>query len=511
MDWTAGYASDIEYVAGFYREQSPTYLNFVCVINGFEPVPLNRPFTYFELGFGRGFTVNLLAASHPQGNFFATDFNPAHVAGAQHLAATAQLGNLTLLENSFEDLAAGQVSNLPQFDFITLHGIYTWVTAENRQHISRFIARYLKPGGIVYLSYNAMPGWATALPLQRMLVEHADLHPDRSDVQIRQASEFVEKMCAAEAAYFQTNPSLAPRLEHLQTMSPNYLVHEYMHRHWQPMYHTDVARDMSIAKLDFVGCAELAHAYPSMYLTPESQALLHSISDLNVRETTKDYFLNTSFRKDVFVRGARKMSETRQQEWMQQVGLALTVPRADINLIMNLAVVEVGAKEENYGPVLDILARQPSTLLELAAATGQSIDDLSRIAAVLMAAKNASVYFTHNLEVAADPAHKINRLVATMTQHGDDYEALTSPLIGNGVPLTYLERMVFLVLLEHPKKTDVNTIAKLVWTFFEAQGRCVMIEGKALETEEESLAELTNQARVILTKKVPVWRQLKLL
>jgi hypothetical protein len=30
MDWTAGYASDIEYTAGFYREQSPAYLNFAC-------------------------------------------------------------------------------------------------------------------------------------------------------------------------------------------------------------------------------------------------------------------------------------------------------------------------------------------------------------------------------------------------------------------------------------------------------------------------------------------------
>lgn len=43
------------------------------------------------------------------------------------------------------------MDGLPQFDFITLHGIYTWVSRENRQHIVDFIARYLKPGGIVSL------------------------------------------------------------------------------------------------------------------------------------------------------------------------------------------------------------------------------------------------------------------------------------------------------------------------------------------------------------------------
>ena len=165
MDWTAGYASDVEYTAGFYREQSPAYLNFVCVLNGFEPVALNKSFTYFELGFGRGLTANVMAAANPQGQFYAADFNPAHVAGARQLATSAHLENLILLENSFAELADGHVKGLPQFDFITLHGIYTWVTAENREHIVNFIARYLRPGGIIYLSYNAMPGWAATLPL----------------------------------------------------------------------------------------------------------------------------------------------------------------------------------------------------------------------------------------------------------------------------------------------------------------------------------------------------------
>jgi tRNA G46 methylase TrmB len=80
MEWREGYTADVEYSAGFYREQSPAYLNFVCWLNGFEPVALDQPFSYCELGFGHGLTVNILAASNPHATFYGTDFNPAQVA-----------------------------------------------------------------------------------------------------------------------------------------------------------------------------------------------------------------------------------------------------------------------------------------------------------------------------------------------------------------------------------------------------------------------------------------------
>jgi predicted O-methyltransferase YrrM len=221
MDWTEGYVSDVEYPVQFCNEQSPAHLSFACLLNGWEPVDISKPFTYFELGFGRGVTATVLAAANPQGAFYATDFNPAHVTGAQELAASGQLSNLTLLESSFAELAAGKVDGLPQFDFITMHGVWTWVNAENRAHIVEFIRRYLKPGGIVYLDYNALPGRSSELPLQRMLLEYAGLSSNRSDVRIHEAAAFAERMSAAQADYFTQTPNLVPRLEELRHSDRN--------------------------------------------------------------------------------------------------------------------------------------------------------------------------------------------------------------------------------------------------------------------------------------------------
>lgn len=123
MSWAAGYNNSVEYTTGYYQEQSPTWLKAALVMQRVAP-PAEGKFSYCELGFGQGLTSLILAATHPQGEFYACDFNPLHVIAASSIRDDAQLPNLTLLENSFGELADGRV-DLPMFDFVTLHGIGT--------------------------------------------------------------------------------------------------------------------------------------------------------------------------------------------------------------------------------------------------------------------------------------------------------------------------------------------------------------------------------------------------
>lgn len=251
-------------------------------------MPLDQPYTYFELGFGRGQTLDVLAATNPNGQFYGNDFNPAPVAGARALAANAQLGNLPLLENSFEELDQGRVPGLPQFDFITLHGIYTWVNRENRQHIVDFIARYLKPGGIVSLSYNAMPEWSSALPLQRLLLECSNSFPGRSELQIQAGAAYMQQLQNRKADYLSADPSLTPRLDKLINSDPHYSVHEYLNQGWEPLCHADVMRDVARAKLDFAGSSDLPLAFPQLYLNADLQATIDLLPDAAIEEFLRD-------------------------------------------------------------------------------------------------------------------------------------------------------------------------------------------------------------------------------
>lgn len=511
MDWTAGYASDIEYTAGFYREQAPSTLNFSCLLNGVEPVDTSKPFTYFELGFGRGLTANVLAATAPQGRFYAADFNPAHVADARQLAQEAKLDNLTLLENSFQELAEGQVADLPQFDFITLHGIYTWVTAENRRHIVSFIRRYLKPGGLIYLSYNAMPGWSVSLPLQRLMVEFADLHPNRSDVQVKAAGAFIDKLDQAKAGFFDNVPALRQRIDTLKTANTNYLVHEYMHKHWQPMYFADVARDLTDAKLDFVGSAEASGNFMGLFLNEEKLAVINGIADPVFRETVTDYFLNTAFRKDVFVRGARRMNQARQIESLCRVSVALTTSREDVTLALKLPQGHVNAKPEIYNPVLDALATGPKTIGELRSTSGLqqvAVPSLAQIVSLLTSSGQANVFFGAADQKAVASGHQMNQALSAKARYGDEFQALAAPLLGSGISANFIDRLLYGALEQNLDPENTDGLAKHIWGVLSAQGRQMLKDGKTLTSPEENLSEIRDTVQTIISKRLPVWRQL---
>ncbi|PJC97363.1 methyltransferase [Janthinobacterium sp. BJB1] len=516
MAWNEGYVSDIEYTNGFYSDLSPHHLNFSCILNGIEPVPLDQPYTYFELGFGRGQTLNILAAANANGQFYGNDFNPAHVAGARALAASAQLNNLTLLEYSFEELAQGRVSGLPQFDFIALHGIYTWVSRENRQHIVDFIARYLKPGGIVSLSYNAMPGWSCALPLQRLLLEFAASFPGRSDLQMQAGIAYVQQLQSLQAGYIADNPALAPRLNALVNSDPHYSVHEYLNQDWEPLYHTDVMRDVAGAKLDFAGSSDLPFAFPELYLNADQQATIDLLPDAAMREMMKDYFLNTSFRKDVLVRGARRMGTVRQAECLADVHLAMLVPRAKMAFTFQTKAGVVTGNEQVYGAVCDALAIRPHSLAELAALPalpGQSVQSLAEVAAMLVTGSQVVMYFPDAAQCESDgaAAHRLNQSIVAQLRYGDDYRVLCSPLTGSGIDTEFIDRLLFSLLIPEREQPDLATLRAQAASGMAQYGRRLLKEGAACADEAAHRQLLNAAIDEFMRDKLPVLQQLRML
>src|SRR5690606_7692367 len=145
----------VGYTYGYYREISPVFQRFCLLLNGYAAPESGADANHCELGFGQGVSINIHAASNP-GHYIGTDFNPAQAAHANSLAA-ASGNNARLYDDSFEQLL--NRDDLPQFDSISLHGIWTWVSRDNHKIIAEFARRYLKPGGVFYNSYNCFPGW----------------------------------------------------------------------------------------------------------------------------------------------------------------------------------------------------------------------------------------------------------------------------------------------------------------------------------------------------------------
>src|SRR5215470_8217228 len=176
-DWGQGYHVGIAYTLGFYPELAPNHLEAALLFAGFKSDVARAGTTYCELGCGYGLTTLVLAAANPQMSFVGVDFNPIHIVAARALCESARLSNIRFVEASFDELLEPRFADLGDFDIIALHGIYSWVAPSIRRAIVKFADARLKTGGVLYVSYNAAPGWMPRAPLQRLIFEYAKRHP----------------------------------------------------------------------------------------------------------------------------------------------------------------------------------------------------------------------------------------------------------------------------------------------------------------------------------------------
>ncbi len=107
-----------------------------------------------ELGCARGVNLMAIAARAPEARLVGIDIDPAAIDVARHRADAAGLNNV--------DFRVGDVSDdtlrLEPFDYVLVHGVFSWVPDAVRDALLRLVRRALSPQGIAYLSYDAKPG-----------------------------------------------------------------------------------------------------------------------------------------------------------------------------------------------------------------------------------------------------------------------------------------------------------------------------------------------------------------
>lgn len=508
VDWTGGYVSDVDYTHGYYRELNPAHLRFAMLAKGLRsPDPGVEGFAYCELGFGQGVSLTVHAAANPGGHFVGTDFNPVHAVGAQDLASGAGVGNISLYDDSFAELLARAAgAEMPRFDIIVLHGILSWISPENRTAIVEFARRTLKPGGVVYVSYNALPGWAAAMPLRELMTLHASADAGDTVSRIGRSLEFAKKVQEAGSGYFGTNPQVAPRLERLHGMSRNYLAHEYFNRDWQPMYHADVAREFAGAKLTFAATATLSEQVDIVNFSAKGLELLKETTDPALKETLKDYLVNQQFRRDLFVRGAAKLSGIEQIRQVRQTRFALVVPRDTIPLSITFPVGKVDMKPEIYGPILDQLALGPATfgdLVDRAGIAGMPFAALLQ-AMIILCSQN---WVTPCLSADGDAARagataRFNAEALYRVTHSAAITVLASPVTGGGVTVDRVHQL-FLAAERDGKDPMLAAMAGL-----KELNQRLIVAGKTLTSEEETVVELGNRLSQYQAKIRPLLVQL---
>ena len=287
-DWTAGYVADVGYTYGYYTELNPARVELAFLNSGLVPPQIGAA---CELGFGQGLSANMHAAASVA-TWHGTDFNPAQAGFAQELASDCGNG-AALFDQAFDQFCSRE--DLPEFDFIALHGIWSWISDENRAVIVDFLRRKLKVGGVLYISYNTLPGWAGFAPMRHLMTEHAAKFGTNGQGivnQINGAIDFGSQMFDLDAKYTKAIVGVKDRFDKLREQDRHYLAHEYFNQDWLPMYFADMAKWLEPAKLEFACSANYLDAVDVINLTQDQRTHLSNIPDTMFRQTVRDFLVN---------------------------------------------------------------------------------------------------------------------------------------------------------------------------------------------------------------------------
>jgi SAM-dependent methyltransferase len=253
--WDHGYVTDIAYTASAYQETTPSWLAACSLLLGYRPPDISGPFRYADVGCGNGFNTLIIAAVNPGAEVWGFDFNPTHIENARALAAWSGLTNVRFEEVSFETLATAHDILGATFDFVAAHGILSWISLENRRHLTRIIGRLLRPGGLAYLSYNTATGWSGIEPVRRLMRQLAETSQRRTDQAVEEIFQVLDQLKAGGAGIFQAYPGLEARLGQMRAQDVRYIAHEFLNRDWHSVMFADVAEAMEETKTSYIGSA----------------------------------------------------------------------------------------------------------------------------------------------------------------------------------------------------------------------------------------------------------------
>ncbi|MFM8415478.1 MAG: methyltransferase regulatory domain-containing protein [Planctomycetota bacterium] len=359
-----GYLTDVAYIPGFYPNMAPLVLRYVAALNRVVPPPATG-YRYLELGCGLGRSLTTLAAANPGSEFVGVDINPEHTAAVEKDVAAGGLANVRVITGGFGSLP----DDIGSFEFITLHGILSWVSPRVRDEILAVARSRLAPGGLLLVSYNAMPGWAHLQPIRGILKQYAALRQGDSLQRVRDALAYLVFIRDRQARYFETNPQASAYVDGLLKQDIRYLAHEYLNDDWTSFYFAEVAGMFRGAGLGFVGSLPVFTNFWDLCVRPEFQELFRTTTDRLVTEAHKDFCANTAFRWDVYGKASVAMPDV-ESRLQHCDDIHYRVARRGLTLPyqVNLGVVTSTVQGPLYQALLGLLGDQSLRLSEILAA-----------------------------------------------------------------------------------------------------------------------------------------------
>lgn len=292
-----------------FTDTHPALTSAVARLRGLQTTPVDSA-RILELGCGTGFNLMAIAESLPDARCVGIDLSAAHIQRANEVAARTRATNVEFHCVSIDEFQPEPGS----FDYIIVHGVYSWVPPAIRDAIFSLVRQALVPNGLAFVSYNTFPGWHTRSIVRDGLRFFAQSPNPRESLELLTHSLVRPKSIYAQA--------LAGEWADASQQPDYYLYHEHLVTYCNPFYVTDFVRDAEKHQLQFVAEARF---FTNSFAQPEELAahLDQPGYDLIRREQHLDWLVGRYFRSTLLCHAQIPLHPEPDQETL----LAHTVAR----------------------------------------------------------------------------------------------------------------------------------------------------------------------------------------
>ncbi|MDB4169435.1 methyltransferase regulatory domain-containing protein [Planktomarina sp.] len=509
-NWTDGYVTDLSYTFGYYDEMNPVRIAYLLKYAGYQVPQISNA---FEMGIGQGISVNIHSLTSDI-NWSGNDFNPEQVTFAKQLA---ELTNAQLTDQSFKELT--EDDTCLRFDYICLHGIWSWINDENRKNIVKFCQNRLNVGGILYISYNTRPGHAAMVPVRKLMLEYSDITLASSasnNTKIDKSLNFIDSLRDVGAKFFEVNGSLNDKIKSIKSKPVNYVAHEYFNRDWEPMDITETADFLAPAKLTYLGSADYIHQIPELNYTKEQLGLLAKLDNKIFAEKVGDYITNSQFRKDIWVRGGEKVSDFERLDNLSAQSFCLTNNSDEFEYVVNGLSGVANLQEKIYKPIIDLF-RSHSILTNRDIFNKLkdkhiSLTAICEATMVLCVKKVVSpCYSVSDAKKNRAACKKFNSKICSYSKYRKGHNTLASPVTGGGVGVSKFSQMFVGYFLDGNSEKDPDRVVRYVDELLRSSGQKVQKDGQTLESDESQLSYITELVNKFLTSELHFLKRLMIL
>lgn len=284
------------YPSKFFRQNHPDHLATLAKIFGVV-AKMPDECRVLELGCGNGSNLISHAYTLQDTNFIGVDISGKHIEDAKEAASNLNLSNIDFHKIDVLDMT---LADFGKFDYITAHGLISWIPDFVREKVFSIFSEMLEENGVGYISYNAYPG-AHYREITRDAMRFHTRDTSKPLEKVQKSMEFLSMLAknSSETEIYQ--PILDFELKRHFSQDASDIYHDDLGEIYRPFYFEEFAKILSENKLQFLCEAEL-HAMSTRNFPVEVQELLNNVDDLIEREQYIDFFLGRIFRQTLFCR-----------------------------------------------------------------------------------------------------------------------------------------------------------------------------------------------------------------